>query len=71
MRDIGLPKFNTPDDFVDLHGIVKLYAEKDSSWATKIVKVVNMAPGQVQQFMEHPIKSQTVLQQLSVRIVKF
>jgi hypothetical protein len=42
MRDIGLQEFDTADDFVDLHDIVKLHAEQDSS------KVVNMAPVQVQ-----------------------
>jgi hypothetical protein len=30
-----------------------------------------MAPGQVQQFMEHPIKAQEILHQLSVKIVKY
>jgi hypothetical protein len=71
MRDIGLPEFGTPDDFVDLRDIVKLHAEQDSSWAVEIAKVVNMVPGQVQQFMEHPIKARTMLQQLSARIVKY
>ena len=56
MRDIGLPKFGTPDDFVNLRDIVKSHAEQDSSWAEEIMKVANMAPRQVQQFMEHPIK---------------
>jgi hypothetical protein len=37
----------------------------------EIEKVENMAPGQVQQFMEHPIKARTVLQQLSAKIVKY
>jgi hypothetical protein len=52
MKDIGLPEFDSPEDFVDLHDIVK----QDGT------KVVNMVPGQVQQFMEHPIKAQTILQ---------
>jgi hypothetical protein len=30
-----------------------------------------MAPGQVQQFTEHLIKAQTVLHQLSVKVVKY
>jgi hypothetical protein len=47
MRDIDLPKFDTPDDFVDLHNIVKLHAEQDSSWEVEIAKVVNMVPGQL------------------------
>jgi hypothetical protein len=71
MRDIDLPEFDTPDDFVDLRDIVKLHTEQDSSWAAEITKVVNMVPGQVQQFTEHPIKAQTVLQQLSAKIVKY
>jgi hypothetical protein len=62
MRDIDLPEFDTPDDFVDLHDIVKLHAKQDSLWVAEIVKVANMAPCQLQQFMEHPIKAQTMLQ---------
>jgi hypothetical protein len=71
MRDIGLLEFGTLEDFVDLHDIVKLPAEQDSSWTTEIEKVSNMVPGQVQEFMEHPIKAQTVLQWLSVKVVKY
>ena len=48
MRDIGLPEFGSPEDFFDLHDIVKQHAEKDSSWTREIEKVVNMVPGQVQ-----------------------
>jgi hypothetical protein len=47
MRDIDLPEFGTPDDFVDLHDIAKLHAEQESSSATEIEKVDNMVPGQV------------------------
>jgi hypothetical protein len=71
IRDISLPEFGTPDDFVDLHNIVKLHVEQDSSWVAEITKVANMAPGQVQQFMEHPIKARIVLQQLSAKVVKY
>jgi hypothetical protein len=62
MRDIGFPEFDTPEDFFELDDIVKLLAKKDSSWTTKIEKVVNMVPGQVHQFIDHPIKHQTILQ---------
>jgi hypothetical protein len=62
MRDIGLPKFNSPEDFVDLHDIVKQHAEQDSLWTVEIEKVENMASGQVQHFMEHLIKARTMLQ---------
>jgi hypothetical protein len=61
MRDIVLSEFSTPEDFVDLHDILKIHAEQDSSWTTKIEKVKNMVPGPVQQFMEHPIKARIVL----------
>jgi hypothetical protein len=47
MKDINLPKFGTPDDFVDLHDIVKNHAEQDSSWAEDIAKVTDMVTGQV------------------------
>jgi hypothetical protein len=57
MKDTGLPKFGSPEDFVDLHDIVKQHAEQDSTWTAKIEKVANRVPGQVQQFMEHPIKA--------------
>jgi hypothetical protein len=57
MRDIGLPKFGIPDDFVNLCDIVKSHVEQDSSWAVEITKVEDMVPGQVQRFMEHPIKA--------------
>ena len=62
MKDISLPEFISPKDFFNLHDIVKLHAEQDSSWDEEIEKVENMMPGQVQQFMEHLIKAQIVLQ---------
>jgi hypothetical protein len=61
MKDIGLPEFDSPKDFFHLHDIVKHHVEQDSAWTTKIEKVENMEPGQVQQFMEHLIKAQTIL----------
>jgi hypothetical protein len=71
MKDISLLEFGSPEDFFDLHDIVKQHVEQDSTWTTKIEKVENMALGQVQPFMEHPFKAQTILQQLSVKIVKY
>jgi hypothetical protein len=47
MKDIDLPQFGTPDNFFDLHNIIKTHLKKDSSWAEEIVKVTDMAPGQV------------------------
>jgi hypothetical protein len=71
MKDIGLPEFGTPDDFVDLRDIVKSHTEQDSSWAEEIAKVTDTVPGQVRQFMEHPIKARAMLQQLSASLVKY
>jgi hypothetical protein len=33
MKDIRLPKFGMPNEFIDLCNMVKLYTEQDSSWA--------------------------------------
>jgi len=71
MKSIDLPEFGSPKDFVDLHDIVKIHVEQDSTWTSEITQVESMAPRQVQQFMEHPIKDRVVLQQLSIKIVKY
>jgi hypothetical protein len=47
MKDIDLPEFGSPEDFVDLHDIVKQHAEQDLAWTIEIAKVVSMSPGQV------------------------
>jgi hypothetical protein len=39
MKDIRLPEFVTPDDFVYLRDIVKSHIEQESSWAEEITKV--------------------------------
>ena len=61
MKGIGLPEFGSPEDFVDLHDIVGKHVEQYLAWTKKIEKVEIMVPGQVQQFMERPIKDQAVL----------
>ena len=45
MKDIGLPKFGMPNNFVDLRDIVKSHTEQDSSWDEEIEKVTNTTPG--------------------------
>jgi hypothetical protein len=62
MKDIKLLEFGTPDDFVDLKDIVELHAKQDSSWAERISKVTDIPPGQVQQFLKHPISVRAMLQ---------
>jgi hypothetical protein len=71
MKDIRLPEFGTPDDFDDLRDIVKSHIEQDSTWAEELAKVTDTTPGQVRQFMEHPIKARAMLQQLSASLVKY
>jgi hypothetical protein len=56
MKDIRLLEFVTPNDFVDLRDVVESHTKQDSLWAKELVKVTDTAPGQVDQFMEHPIK---------------
>ena len=48
MKGIGLLEFDSPEDFIDLHDIVKKHEEQDSAWITEIAKMASMAPGQVQ-----------------------
>jgi hypothetical protein len=61
MKGIGLPKFVSFEHFVDLHVIVKRHAKKDSAWELEITKVASMELGQIQQFIEHPIKAHAIL----------
>jgi hypothetical protein len=71
MKGIELPEFGSPEDFVNLHDIVKRHAKQDSAWTADISQVARMAPGQIQQFMEHLIKAHVFLQWLSIKIVKY
>jgi hypothetical protein len=48
MKDIRLPEFGTPDDFVDLCDIVESHTKQDSLWAEELAKVTDTMPGQVQ-----------------------
>ena len=57
MKYIGLPEFETPDKFIDLSEVVKLYVEQDSLWTEEFAKITDARPGQVQQFAEHPIRA--------------
>jgi hypothetical protein len=61
MKAISLPKFVSFEDIVHLHDIVKLNAKKDSAWELEITKVASMEPGQIQQFIDHPIKACAIL----------
>ena len=62
MKDIGLLEFGTPDNFVDLCNIVKFNTKQDLLWVEDLAKVADTMPGQVQIFMEHLIRAQTMLQ---------
>jgi hypothetical protein len=62
MKDVRLPEFGTPDNFIDLSDMVKLHVEQDSLWTEESAKIADARSGQVQQFTEHPIRSRTMLQ---------
>jgi hypothetical protein len=57
MKDVGLPEFGTPDEFINLSDVFQLYAEQDSLWTEEFTKITGARPGQVQQFAEHPIRA--------------
>jgi len=71
MKAIRLLEFGTPDDFVDLCDIVKYHTKQDSLWVEDLAKVIETAPGQVQRFMEHPIRARTMLKQFNTSLVKY
>jgi hypothetical protein len=71
MKDSGLPEFGTPDEFIDLSDVFKLYVEQDSLWTEEFAKITDARPGQVQQFAEHPIRARTMLQQLNFSLEKY
>jgi hypothetical protein len=71
MRDIDLPEFGTPDDFVDLHDIVKLHVEQDSSWAAGDRKGGEHGARSSTTVHGTPDQGSDMLQQLSARIVKY
>jgi hypothetical protein len=57
MKDFELPKFGTPNKFIDLSEVVKLYVEQDSLWIEEFAKITDARLGQVQQFAEHMIRA--------------
>ena len=71
MKYIGLPEFITPDNFIDLSEVVKLYAEHDSLWTEEFTNITDTRPGKVKQFTEHSIRAQTMLQKLNFSLTKY
>jgi hypothetical protein len=71
MKDIELPEFENPDNFVGLCDVVESHTKQDLLWAEELAKVTNVARGQVQRFMEHLIRAWTMLQQLNTNLVKY
>jgi hypothetical protein len=54
MLNIDLPEFGLPEDFFDLHDIVKQHEEQGLAWEAKISPISSMILGQVKKFMEPP-----------------
>jgi hypothetical protein len=71
MKDVELPEFSTPDNFIDLNNVVKMHAEEDALWTEEFTKIADAKPGQVRKFTEHLIRAQTMLQQLKFSLVKY
>jgi hypothetical protein len=57
MKDARLPKFGTPDNFIDLNNVVKMHAEKDTLWTEEFTKIADAKPGKVRQFSKHLIRA--------------
>jgi hypothetical protein len=71
MKDSKFLEFNALDNFIDLSDMVKLYAEQDSLWTEESAKIVDARPRQVQQFAEHLMIAQTMLQHLNSSLLKY
>jgi len=71
MNDINLQNFGSPEDFSNLHDIVKRHVEHESTWEVEIVQVASMTLSHVQKFMEHPIKARAILHRLSTKMIRY
>ena len=71
MKDVGLPEFETPDEFTNQSDVFKMHSIQDSLWAEECTKVIDVMPGQVKQFVGHPIRARAMLQQLNSSLVKY
>jgi hypothetical protein len=60
MKDIGLPKLDTPKKFMDLSDIVESHAKQYSLWTKQFTKMTDARLVQVQRFAKHPIKARTM-----------
>jgi hypothetical protein len=57
MKDVRLPEFDTLDEFTNLRDVFKMHSIQDSLWAEECTKVIDVDPGQVQQFAGHLIRA--------------
>jgi hypothetical protein len=71
MKDIELPEFGTPNNFIDLSDVFESHAKQDSLWTEELTKMIDVRPRKVKLFTEHPIRSRTMLQQLNPHLVKY
>jgi hypothetical protein len=71
MKDIKLPEFDNPNEFIYIRNMLKMYAEQESLWVEECMKVADVRMGQVRQFTEHSIRAKTMLQQLNSRLIKY
>jgi hypothetical protein len=61
MKDIKLPKFDNPSEFINIRNMLKMYAKQDSLWVEECTNVADVRLGHVPQFTKHPIRAKTML----------
>ena len=71
MKDVGLPEFGTPDNFINLSNVVKMHAKQHVLWTKEFAKISYLRIGQVQQLVQPSIRARTMLQQLNSSLLKF
>jgi hypothetical protein len=70
MKDVGIHKFGTPDEFTNLSNFFKMHSIQDLIWVKECTKVTDAKPRQVQQFAGHPIRARSMLQQTELQFGK-
>jgi hypothetical protein len=68
MRDISLPEFSMPDDFINLNDMVKQCMESDEKFESDVFEVKRMEGGKFKRLVDGLIGASWVLQHLSPKI---
>jgi len=71
MRDIWLPEFGMPKNFVDLNNVIKQLVEHDRKFKVDALQITTLERGQVKKFVAGPIVALVVLRYLSTKMDRF